>query len=227
MGLEKARITNTDTGDRVDVMFNPEEYTIAKDNTFAQHAVPGLRAPLLQFAHGGLRTLDMELLVDTYEAHPSTAAGTSAGQDVREVTGRIVKLLDIVPSTHAPPVLLFTWGTLTFRCVLARVSERYVMFLPSGVPVRARLQVSFSEFTNAELEAKEIKRETADYSRFHLVGEGETISGVAFRAYGRADLWRPIALRNGLDDPRRLAPGTRLQIPQLPYRDVETGEVHQ
>jgi hypothetical protein len=225
-GLEKAVITNLVTGEAIPVLFNPEEYTVSKDNNFASLAVPGLGSPLLQFVHGNLRTLSMELLVDSYERHQSgSQAPVPAGSDVRALTRRITALLDIDPATHAPPLLLFSWGSLAFRCVLAKVSERFVMFLPSGVPVRARLEVSFSEFTNADFEAKETKRETADYSRVHVVAEGETLSGIAGEVYRNPALWRPIAIRNGLADPRRLEVGLSLQVPQLPFRDPETGEV--
>jgi hypothetical protein len=224
--LEKAVITNTVTEEDVEVMFNPEELTLAKDNNFAQMGVPGLRSPLLQFVSGGLQTLTMELLLDSYESHRSgSRVLNTAGQDVRELTRRLTGLLDIDPETHAPPVLLFTWGSVSFRCVLAKMSERLIMFLPSGVPVRARLQVTFNEFTNAELEAKETKRETADYTKVHVVGEGETLSSIAAHVYRKPELWRPLALRNGLDDPRRLTPGTRLLVPRLPFRHPETGEV--
>ncbi|MBD2089956.1 LysM peptidoglycan-binding domain-containing protein [Microcoleus sp. FACHB-1515] len=228
MALEKARLTNTDTGEDFEVIFNPEEYTVNKDNNFAQIAVPGLRSPLLQFVHGNLKTLEMELLVDTYEAHRTgNKPVNQAHQDVRDMTRKITHLLDINPQTHAPPVLLFVWGSLTFRCVLARVSEKFIMFLPTGIPVRARLQVTFNEFTNAEFEAKEVKRETADYSQFYLVGQGETLSSIAARVYENATLWRPIALQNQIDDPHELAIGRRLLIPQLPFRDSDTGEVMQ
>ncbi len=226
MSLEKALITNNDTGEKIEVLFNPEEYSLSKDNNFAQMAVPGLRSPLLQFIHGNLQSLEMELLVDTYESHKSGSKTINqAGQDVRDLTGRIVALLDINPETHAPPVLVFTWGSLTFTCVLAKVTQRFIMFRQDGVPLRARLQVTFNEFTNADLEAKEVKRETADYSQIYLVGQGETLSGIAARVYSNAALWRPIALRNGISNPRELAVGERLLVPRLPFRDPETGDI--
>ncbi|MGH7575757.1 MAG: peptigoglycan-binding protein LysM [Longimicrobiales bacterium] len=221
MALEKATITNTNSGDRITVQFNPEEYTVNRDVNYAQAAIPGLAAPLLQFAHGNMQTLELELLVDTYEAH----AGTAAGADARDVVRRITALMDIDPATHAPPVLLFTWASLSFTCVLARASQRFIMFRPDGAPVRARLQVTFNEFRNADLEAKEVKRETADYSRRHVVGQSESLSGLAGRAYEDPSAWRPIAIRNGVDDPRRLGVGRSLLIPQLPFVDPETGEV--
>jgi nucleoid-associated protein YgaU len=93
--------------------------------------------------------------------------------------------------------------------------------------VRARLTVTFNQYSNAELEAKEVKRETADYTKLHVVRQGETLAAIAAAVYGDPRLWRPIALRNRVDDPRRLAAGTRLTVPQLPYRDPGSGEVFQ
>jgi nucleoid-associated protein YgaU len=226
--VEKATLTNTATGDRVAVLFNPEEYSLSRDINYAQTGVPGLSAPIVQFVHGNAQTLEMELLVDTYEEHrEGSRSVNTAGQDVRALTRKITDLMTIDPGTHAPPVVLFAWASLSFTCVLARATQRFIMFLPDGTPVRARLQVAFNEFRNADLEAREVKRETADYSKLWVVGAGDTLSGIAGRAYGDPTLWRPIALRNTIDVPARLAPGTRLTIPQLPFRDPETGEVHQ
>lgn len=226
MALEKALITNTDTGQSFPVLFNPEEYTVNRDNNFAQVTVPGLQAPLLQFIAGNMQTLEMELLIDTYEAHSISGRSVNqAGDDVRTITSQITGLLDINPETHAPPVLLFTWGSLSFTCVLAKAAQRYIMFRPDGVPVRARLTVSFHEFTNADLEPKEVKRETASYSRTYTVAQGDTLSAIAARFYQDPTMWRPIAIMNSVDSPRSLSAGQQLRIPPLPFVDPETGEV--
>jgi hypothetical protein len=222
--LEKASITNTVTGERIPVMFNPEEYSLSKEINWAQAAVPGLSAPILQFVAGNLATLEMELMLDTSEDHDE--AGTHAGDDVRTLTRRVVDLMGIDPTTHAPPVLIFTWGSLTFTCVLARATQRFVMFRGDGVPLRARLQVTFNEYRNVDLEAKEIKRETTDYSHVVEVVEGDTLATIAARVYDDPTMWRPIALRNGIDDPRVLTTATQLAVPPIPYRDPETGTVH-
>lgn len=226
MALEKAIIVNDVTGERIPVLFNPEEYTVNKDNNFAQAVVPGLSAPLIQFVNGNMRTLEMELFLDTYEQHrEGDRALNQAGEDVRNLTRKITDLLTIEPTIHAPPVLIFTWGSLTFRCVLARASQRFIMFRPDGIPVRARLQVTFNEFSNVDFEAKEVKRETADYSSLYVVGQGETLSAIAARVYQNPALWRPIALRNRIDNPKVLPVGLELLIPRLPFRHPETGKV--
>jgi nucleoid-associated protein YgaU len=225
--LEKALITNTVSGESVAVLFNPADYTLAKDINYAQSAIPGLSAPLLQFVNGNMQTLDMELFLDTYEEHSVNGKVLNQrGQDVRELARRVTDLMNIMPSTHAPPVLLFTWASLSFTCVLAKVSQKFVMFLPDGKPVRARLTVTFNEYRNIDLEAKEIKRETADYTKRYVVGEGETLSGIAGRLYGDARLWRPLALANRIENPRVLPVGLALRVPQLPYRDPDSGRLH-
>lgn len=215
--IEKAVITNTNSGERTEVLFNPEEYTLSKDINYAQTGVPGLSGPILQFVHGNLQTLEMELFLDTYEAQ----------KDVRKLTRKVTDLMAIDPATHAPPILLFTWGSLSFTCVLARASQRFIMFQPDGTPVRARLQVTFNEFRNIDLEAKEIKRETSNYTKLYVVTQGETLSAIANNTYGNPALWRPIALMNQMDDPAELTAGMRLVVPLLPFRDPETGEVYQ
>lgn len=215
MGLAKARITVEHTGARFDVMFNPEEYSLNKDNNFASQAIPGLSSPILQFVNGNLRTLEMELFFDTSDKRT----------DVRDETQKITDLMKIDRDLHAPPVLQFSWATLQLRCVLARANQKFVRFLEDGRPVRARVTVTFNEFIDEEREAKEVNRQTADFSKVHVVTLGETLSGIAGAIYGDPRLWRAIAVANGLDDPREIPPGLELRVPSLPFTDPLTGDV--
>jgi LysM repeat protein len=218
MALVKVQITVKHTGESVQALFNPEEYTINKDNNFASQAIPGLSGPLLQFVHGNMRTLDMELFFDTWDS-PAPAK-----RDVRELTNRVVRLMDIDPDLHAPPILRVSWASLQLDCVLARVSQKFIMFADDGRPVRARLTTTFNEFIDPEREAKEVNRQTADFSKIHVVTQGETLSGVAAKFYDNPQMWRPIAIANELADPREISPGQALRIPTLPFIDPESGE---
>jgi LysM repeat protein len=224
MALEKAKIKNLFSGEEFQVLFNPEEYTLHQDNNFASQTIPGLSSPLLQFVNGNLRTLEMELFFDTYL--PLTTV-SKAPRDVREETQKVVNLMQIHSELHAPPVLEVSWASLFFRCVLARVSQKFIMFLNDGRPVRARLSVTFNEFIDEEREAKEVNRQTADYSKAHTVIQGETLSSIANRFYGDPQVWRPIAVANELADPRAIFTGQVLRIPSLPFTDGDTGEVVQ
>jgi hypothetical protein len=217
MALTKAKITIEYSNASIEVMFNPEEYSLNRDNNFVSQAIPGLSSPLLQFAHGNLRTLDMELLFDTYEKRT----------DVRQQTEKLIHLMEIDPTLHAPPVLIVSWASLQFRCVLTRANQKFLLFLDDGRPVRARITASFTEFIDPEHEALQVKRETADFTKQHVVLQGETIAGIAYKYYSDPTLWRPITISNDIDNPRELLVGRALIIPSLPYANPATGETIQ
>jgi len=215
--LERVQITNEKTGNFFKVMFNPEEYSLNKDNNFASQAIPGLTSPLLQFVHGNLRTLDMELLFDTFETQ----------EDVRTKTTQVTDLLIIDSDLHTPPVLRVTWGTLDFRCVLSKVSQKFIKFFADGRPARARLNVTFSEYLDAETQVTAANLQTADFSKAYSVRDGDTISSIAANYYEDATKWRPIALANGIVDPRSISVGQEIQVPSLPFTDPSTGVTFQ
>jgi len=218
MGLERIQILNEKTQQKIFAMFNPEEYSLNKDNNYASQAIPGLASPLLQFVHGNLQTLDMELFFD------STA---EPGSDVRQVTDQIFGLLAIDSDLHTPPVLQVSWGSLYLRCVLAKVSQKFIRFSRSGKPSRARINVTFNEYLDAATQVSQANLLSPDFTKAYVVKEGDTLGGIAASFYDSAQKWRPIALANALANPRAIAAGQELQIPSLPYTDPSTGVVLQ
>ncbi len=200
--VTSALIIDTRSGDRVSVMFNPEEYTLEQGNEIAEIGVPGLATSPVQFVRGRARTLRMELFYDTYEI----------GADVRAHTRRIIRLLDPDPGTHAPPVLLFLMGTFSFQCVLLEANQQVTMFLADGTPVRARLSVRFQEYVRLEVETRQ--GVFVGPPTLHQVGERDTLPDLAATYLGDPRRWREIAEANGVDDPLRMAPGTPLVMPR-------------
>jgi hypothetical protein len=226
MAVRPAVLINQDTNTSVEVLFNPAEYSLNKDNSFARAAVFGLGSPVIQFVNGNVRTLELELLFDSLEEH--TRAGrtlNAAGSDVRDLMQPVLDLLEINPDTHAPPHMQFAWADFTFAGVVTRAQQRFLMFRESGTPVRARLQLSMTEVKDPVAEAKEVKRQTAEYSHVVELVEGDTLAGIAARVYDDPARWRPIAIANELEDPRRLPVGSSITVPALPFRDPQTGEV--
>jgi hypothetical protein len=224
MGLEKATITVFRGRGKEDirVLFNPEEYSVNKDNNLAVQGIPGLSAPIVQFVNGNLRTLEMELFFDTWDTP------TIPKLDVRKAfTNKIVGLMDIDPDLHAPPLLVVSWSSLNFRCVLARVNQKFTMFDTDGRPVRARLTCTFDEVIDPEQESREVARQTADFSKVHLVTKGQLLIDIATTFYNDPQAWRPIAIANGIDDPRAIFPGQSLIVPSLPFIDPLSREVVQ
>jgi hypothetical protein len=203
--LEKATIARyiPGGGQPIKVLFNPTEYQLNQSNQFAEVSIPGVAAPPLQFGRGNARTLSMQLFFDTYEQQT----------DVRVHTRELIKLLEIDPQLHAPPVCQFTWGKLTFIGVLEHANQRFTLFLPNGTPVRATADVSFKEFWDTD--KQDGRLQSANFAKQHTVQRGDTLSGIAAQYYDDPAIWRPIAVENSIDDPLALQPGQLLSIPPI------------
>jgi hypothetical protein len=219
MPLEHLTITVERTGTTIKVLYDPEEYTINKDNNFATQGVPGLGSPIVQFVNGNQRTLELELFFDTWDT-PELPK-----QDVRLQTQQVADLMVIDSELHAPPVLVVAMASLRFRCVLSRASQRFVLFTKDGVPVRARVTCTFIEYLDPALEAKAANLQSVDFSKVHVVARGESLSGIAGDLYDDPQLWRPIAIANGIANPRSIRAGQLLRVPSLPFIDPATREV--
>lgn len=190
----------------VPLHFNPTEYQVAKSNNFAEIAIPGLESPPLQFVRGGAETLSVEFLVDTSDTL----------EDVRaKYVDRLRGLLRVDSELHAPPILLFVWDRDLFRGVLESLETSYVLFNPEGVPLRAKLNAKLKEYRPAEVQTREMDRRSPDVEKSFTARRGDTLSGIAGALYRDPARWREIAAANGIDDPRRLAPGTELRVPAL------------
>jgi hypothetical protein len=209
----KAKIVNLNDASEqpIEVLFNPNEYTFIKKNTWTKTDVIGKDVPQLQFGGGDSMTLKMQLFFDTY----------TTGKDVRQITNRIWKLMSINdkltdPKTGKgrPPEVEFQWGkTWSFKAVITEIKQVFTLFRYDGTPVRATLDVTF-------LQAKEGGKYPGQnpttvgkpgYKR-RVVKEGDSIDWIAYEEYGDSARWRFIAETNNLDNPQRLKPGQVLAI---------------
>ncbi len=228
MALEKLTIT-PENGAPIVARFNPERYTVNKSVQFAEVAIPGLDAPVVQFVRGQAEKINFELFFDT------TEFGLEGNvKDVRNLTGKVYQLLKVERETHAPPRLILRWGTagklfsfgtkVSPWCVLESISEEFTLFSSNGIPLRAKLNVSFREAWTIEEQLRETPRHSSDRTHVRVLGRGQTLSHLAAQEYGDPGAWRAIADANRIDAPRRVQPGTRLEIPRLTLGGVSGGK---
>lgn len=198
--------------EKIEILYYPTEFSMEKSNSFAEIAIPGLESPYLEYVKGNAGSITLEVFYDTYEEK----------QDVRELTDKLTNLMNIDPVLHAPPPLLFTWGVSQepFTCVLERVTKKFTLFLkPDGknsspIPVRAELNITLKEF-KFDLNDREGKRQSPDKTKIYITQQKDSLWAIAHREYGSPLMWRPIADKNKIYNPRQLMPGTELIIPSL------------
>lgn len=199
------------------VQFNPTDLTFQKGAQYAEIGIPGLDSPILQFVRGQNERVTLDLLFDTTDQ-----GGTGASAvDVRLQTDRIYQLVKIQSKTHAPPRIRLTWGApfkqREFVAVVESVQQRFSLFSPMGVPVRANVSAALREYKALKTQLDELNLSSPDHSKRLTVRRGDTLSRIAAREYGDPREWRRIAATNpvGTADLRRLVPGTVLVIPPI------------
>jgi nucleoid-associated protein YgaU len=218
--LVKGYLTRKDDASvRVTFLFNPKELSVEKSNQFAEVAIPGLSSPIFQFVRGNARSVTMDLFFDTYEegtdvrAHTDRITGWDAGSMFSNLPGSAKGLMDIDSELHAPPICLFIWGAFVFQCVIERVSKRFTLFLPEGIPVRATLSVALKEYREVDIQVKELDLHSPDVTKRWTVKQGDSLWSIAVKKYGDPADWRLIADANRVDNPRMITPGSELVIP--------------
>jgi hypothetical protein len=190
----------------IPLRFNPTEYQLQKTNNFAEIPIPGLESPPIQFVRGTCEKLVAELLADTSDTL----------EDVRrKYTNGLRDLMRINQELHAPPIVRLTWDDQVFLGVIESLNISFTLFTPTGIPIRAKLNLTLKEYRPVEIQAKEQPKASPDVAKRHTVRRGDTLSGIAALAYNDPTRWREIARNNGIQDPRRLEPGRELLLPRL------------
>lgn len=201
------------SGAAISVPFNPKEYTLEQSNTYAEIGIIGLEAPLIQFVRGNAEKLNFDLLIDTTDYDPGDPR-----RDARLTADKILKLARIDGERHAPPVCRFEWGGDVLEGVMESVRRQFVLFDPSGVPLRIQLSIGVKRYRTLRDQLGKTNKSSPDRTHTIVAEQGDTLPAIAARAYGDDRLWRPIAVENRIEDPSRLRPGTVLTLPRLEDR---------
>jgi hypothetical protein len=221
LSLEKARlvvVAGNPGETEIEFKYNPETFSLSKSADWTeppQHQ--GRRDPSPPtHQRTNPAQLSMEIFFDAFEEFDG------------DVTDDIQTLLDWTkpcpPATNGvqnPPLLEFRWGSSNalqgIRGYLQSVSVNYTLFRMNGTPIRATCNITIVEVPTPAAGTNPTSGGRAGFQA-HVLIEGETLHSVAWAEYRRADYWRALAEFNDIDDPLRVAPGTRLLLP--PHRDA-------
>lgn len=212
--------------DFVEVQFNPTEFSLEKGAQIAEVGIPGIDSPLLQFVRGQNEKLTVELFFDTTEQGMGVGATS-----VTTLTDPVYSMIKIEPTRHAPPIVSFMWNTSfpganlsgfsgsqgrnEFRGLVESVRQKFTLFSPEGVPLRATITLTLREYKTLDEQLDQLNLSSPDRTHGHITQQGETLARIAHRYYGRAGDWREIAETNEIEDPRRLPAGITLVVPRL------------
>jgi hypothetical protein len=201
---------------QVTVQFNPDSLKLGFTNQNSGGDQRGGSA--IQFVGVGVAKLSFELWVDVTAPPPSSESAEPP--DVRRETAKIAFFIQPKDKdqkgSFIPPGVRFLWGTFLFEGVMESLNEELSYFSEDGRPLRAKLSVALMRqdvrFQFRRTGAKNDASSTAASGHpRHEAKQNETVADAAAAA-GNVDAWPLVALANGIENPRLIAPGTMLDL---------------
>jgi len=200
-------------------LFNPSEFYIQRSANYAEHKIPGLDRPIMQFINGEAEIMKFSLFFDTYSAGSSTGElklaltnklPTPLKPDVRDYTEPFYKLLNVDEDRHAPNLVTFEWGKTKFTGYIIEITQKFTLFSMTGVPLRATLEITLKSSKKDNF-----IRNSPDRTKHRVIKSGDRLFDFAYVEYGDSSLWRKIAEANNIDNPRKLKSGESIVIPAI------------
>jgi hypothetical protein len=194
----------------IQFQFNPKEVSVSKSIQIRRNeSVSVSTTGPVEFTGVQPGVLKLDMLFDASDTHDGS------------VVAAVEKLLECCTPVKGKPagqhpfpmVVAFHWGSITsFPAVVTSVQVTYTVFTSKGLPIRAKAAVTLEEIPDEPQKTNPTSGGLAA-RRAHTLVDGDTLASVAYREYNRADMWRPLAAYNGIDDPMALTAGQTLLLP--------------
>lgn len=210
--VKRAELVATDNKTRVPFHYNPETLQVVKTAEWSKPTLNGKKEfAEPQFLGAKGRTLTLTLLLDAVDAPDN---------DVRKAVDQLVAWTTATDKSWQqyktqPPFVRLHWGGYQyFPGFLSKVDTTYTLFTAEGKPVRAKVLVVMEEVPE-RLAAQNPTSGGVPDRRSMVLGGGDSLASLARQEYGDPNLWRALAVANGIDDPMRVPAGTPLVVPPL------------
>jgi hypothetical protein len=205
-GLSPATLTNLDTNEVVNFMFNPFEYTLSKSNTWQDKPVTGQNVPYINFQQGGAIKLKLILHFDSQ----------ATGKDVRTFTDKLWKMVlineakvDAKTGKGQPPAVVFDWGKLHFKAIITSLSQHFTLFTETGIPLRCTVDVDLQQYLDEPGEMGTAQAGGTSPAKAPTTAvQGQRLDNMTKNPNDQ----RKVAEKNNINNPLKVPTGTKLKM---------------
>lgn len=205
---------------RTTVQFNPDTLKVAFANQLAQPSGGGDQrgGPTQLFVGAGTTKLALQLWFDVTSREPED----DPVDDVRTLTAKVSYF--ITPKQDGtkflPPAVRFLWGSFQFDGIMESLEETLEFWSPEGRPLRASMSIALSQQKITRVVPLDLGGApggvgggpgTPGARPLTEAAQGSTMQGLA-ASRGRQGWWQVIAEANGIENPRRIEPGTFIDL---------------
>jgi hypothetical protein len=205
-GLAPATLTNLDTNEVVNFMFNPFEYTLSKSNTWQDKPVTGQNVPYINFQQGGAIKLKLTLHFDSQ----------ATGADVRTFTDKLWKMVlideakvDAKTGKGQPPPVVFDWGKLHFKAIITSLTQHFTLFTETGIPLRCAVDVDLQQYLDEPGEMGTAQAGGTSPAKAPTTAvQGQRLDNMTKNPNDQ----RKVAEKNNINNPLKVPNGTKLKM---------------
>lgn len=213
--VDKSGNVTVSDGDAFEVMLNPSNYSQTFSIGYSKKEVLGQLVSDAKFSGIKPQKVSFDMVIDGTGVVNLPIPGLGSP----DVKTQIAQLTAIVytydGNNHEPNHVRLLWGSLIFFGRLDSMSVEYTLFKPSGEPLRAKVQLSFTGFMSKEEEALRANRSSPDLSHLIEVKAGDTLPLLCYRVYKDSSYYLEVARVNNLTHFRDITPGSKLHFPPL------------
>jgi hypothetical protein len=192
-------------------MFNPDSFFIKEDVKWQQFCAAGNEGGPLIYSATRPRTFTIEFMLD--------GTGVNTGGVKIPVTAQVLLFrtatTKIIGAIHSPPSLLLQYGTFICNCKLNSSTITYNMFDSFGLPIRAKISASFTEYTSSAFSAIVSMFSSPDLTHRVTVAQGDILPLMTYEVYDDQNYYLQVAKVNKLKNFRKLKAGTTLVFPPI------------
>ncbi len=145
---------------------------------------------------------------------------TKKPESVPDQIGRFMKVVyNYDGKVHEPGYVKIVWGHKApkdlFKGRLDKVEIKYTLFDPSGTPLRAIANATFTASIDKKTEAKTTNKSSPDLTHVRTVIQGDKLPFLTHKIYGDARYYLEVARVNKLMNFRKLPVGLKIYFPPL------------
>ncbi len=192
-------------------MMNPEAYTLDYKVEYTEGKGHGSSGSQQKFGVKKPEEFAFEFLFDStgiIDGRPRADIADDL-RDFREM------LVGYDGKQHEPWHFKLLWGKTCFKGRCTSLSIAYKLFNADGSPIRASCKCGFKGSIDDEQRVAKENKSSPDLTHRRTVVAGDTLPLMCHAIYGDPGYYIHVARVNGLDNFRRLKPGTEIFFPPI------------
>lgn len=191
---------------------NPDKVKLSKGIQYAEDRQLGSLNGSNTFVHYQPESLSFECMLD----NTGMKVDDEEPQPVHDIVDALEqRLYEYNREGHRPSYVKVEYGNITFNGQLTSFDTDYTLFDKEGIPLRAIVKVTLTEYCSQKEEKSRFSKRSPDVSRLFVIKEGQTLAALCYEVYGDPQLVGQVAKFNNLNGYRYIPAGTEILMPML------------